>query len=80
MSSAWSSARIEYGRSGRVAQNLGEMGVEPGQLKGQYFQVEDTIYRDEQGWYLVAKAVNGADGTGRLYFNFESDGNRIEWM
>jgi len=79
MSTAWSSARVEFARQGRVAQRLSEMGVEPSALKGSYYEIEDALYRDEQGWYVVAKPVSKNDGEGRLYFNFESDGKRIEW-
>lgn len=79
MSVTWSSARVEFARQGRVAQRLSEMGVEPQNLKGKYYEIADALYRDEQGWYVVAKPVSKSDSEGRLYFNFESDGKRIEW-
>lgn len=79
MSTAWSAARVEFTRSGKVAQSLSEMGVEPQSLKGSYYEIADALYRDEQGWYVVAKPRSKSDSEGRLYFNFESDGKRIEW-
>ena len=76
MSAASDSARIEHARSGRVAQSLSEMGIE---VKGKYYGLNDAVYRDESGWYVVATPVSEHDGKGKLYFDFETDGTRIEW-
>jgi hypothetical protein len=79
MTASANDVRASYKRFGRVAQSLSEMGVEPEGLEGQYYTVDDALYRDETGWYVLVRPNNNSDGEGRLYFDLETDGNRIEW-
>jgi hypothetical protein len=77
MSMARDSARVDHARHYRVALRLSETGIRPKDLAGKYFKIDDALYRDERGWYVVARSPD--DGQGRMYFDFDTGGSRIEW-
>ncbi|MBX3473394.1 MAG: hypothetical protein KF754_03360 [Planctomycetes bacterium] len=54
-------------RDGSLKPALTAMGVARAEFDGTYYTVDDALYRDEVGYYLIARPRHKGDRTARGY-------------